>query len=560
MEARESLAYHGSMDVTEDQRQSEELRRLVEEQTALRRIATLVAEGASEVDLIAAVTSEIGQLFESQTANTLRWENGTFWVIGDWNSDPALETYTGRVYTSGGDTVTARVIETAAPARVDSLDDFKSDFAREQWLALGVHAAIGAPVIVDGEIWGIIATGRTASDDPFPVGAERRLGDFAALIAQSIANLDARREMAALADEQAALRRVATLVAAGRPQPEILEAVTREVGRLYGAEAVNLVKSEGVPGEVLVVAGWSDGAEPDLPVGSTYHPGAASATLRALEEGLPSQAEETSPEIGPRFVIAAPVIVNARLLGALTALRPAGDGEAFPVGAEVRLRNFSDLAAQSIANEQAHEEMRASRARIMRAADEAREKLERNLHDGAQQRLVAVSISLRLALAKLQESTDDARVLLAAASDELTQAMEDLRELARGIHPSVLTDCGLGRALQVLASRAPLEVSIQNELVERLPSPVEAAAYYVVAESLTNVAKYAEASRVDVRVFCRNGSAIVEVVDDGIGGADAARGTGIRGLIDRVEALDGRLELESPSSGGTRVWAEIPVS
>ena len=236
--------------------------------------------------------------------------------------------------------------------------------------------------------------------------------------------------------------------------------------------------------------------------------------------------------------------MSARVLGALTARRPAD--EAFAAGAEIRLGSFADLAAQSIANEQAHEEMRASRARIVHAADQARERLERNLHDGAQQRLVAVSISLRLALSKLEETPEDARMLLAAASDELTQAMEELRELARGIHPSVLTDCGLGRALQVLAARAPMQVSVVSELEERLPAPVEAAAYYVVAESLTNVAKYAEASRVDVRVSRRNGTAVVEVVDDGIGGADASRGSGIRGLIDRVEALDGRLELESP--------------
>ena len=453
--------------------------------------------------------------------------------------------------------MTARVVEAGAPARVDSVDELRSDFAREQWLELGVQAAIGAPIIVDGELWGIIATARTRPDDPFPEGAEHRLGDFAALVSQAIANLDARREMAVLAEEQAALRRVATLVAAGRPQREILEAVTREAGYVYGAQSVDLVTSEGVPNEAVVVAGWRDGPEPELPVGAHYHPGPESPTMRALDAGLPGRAEEPSPELGSKFVIAAPVIVNARLLGALTARRP--EGEAFPVGAEIRLRSFADLAAHSIANEQAHEEMRASRARIMRAADEARERLERNLHDGAQQRLVAVSISLRLALAKLDESPNDARTLLSAASDELTQAMEDLRELARGIHPSVLTERGLGPAIQVLASRAPLQVSIENALEDRLPGPVEAAAYYVVAEALTNVAKYAEASQVDVQVYCRNGSAIVEVVDDGIGGADPSRGSGLRGLADRVEALDGRLGVESPSTGGTRITAEIPL-
>ncbi|MCP9488167.1 MAG: histidine kinase [Gaiellaceae bacterium MAG52_C11] len=203
--------------------------------------------------------------------------------------------------------------------------------------------------------------------------------------------------------------------------------------------------------------------------------------------------------------------------------------------------------------------MQASRARIVRAADEARERLERNLHDGAQQRLVAVSISLRLATARLPDGADEARSLLTAAAEELTHAIDDLRVLARGIHPAILTERGLGPALEVLADRTRLPVTIANDLPTRLPGPVEAAAYYVVAESLTNISKYAQASAVEVRVTRSDGIARVEVVDDGIGGADPSRGSGLRGLADRVEALDGRLGLESPVSAGTRVWAEIPL-
>jgi signal transduction histidine kinase len=546
------------MDAVDQERHGEELRRLVEEQTALRRVATLVATGTGETDLIAAVTSEVAHLFDAQTANTMRWEGDTIRVIGDWYEEETRPGYTGRIFTFGGDTITARIVNSGLPARIDGVDDLSTDFAKERWSELGIHASIGAPIIVDGTVWGVITTSRTTPDDPFPIGAEHRLGDFATLVAQAIANAEAQRQMAALAEEQAALRRVATLVAAGRPQPEILEAVTREAGQLYGAQAVNLVRWEGIQDEVVIVAGWSDGTEPVVPPGAAYHPEPGTATLKVLETGLPSRADESSAELGERYVIAAPVIVNARLLGALTALRPGG--EAFPAGSELRLRSFSDLAAQSIANEQAREEMRASRARIMRAADEAREKLERNLHDGAQQRLVAVSISLRLALSKLSDSPEDARRLLTAAADELTQAMDELRELARGIHPSILTERGLGPALTVLASRAPLDVTVENELDERLPPPVEAAAYYVVAESLTNVAKYAEASAVRVRACRRDGVAYVEVVDDGIGGADATHGSGLRGLADRVEALDGRLGVESPPSEGTKVWAEIPLS
>jgi signal transduction histidine kinase len=290
-----------------------------------------------------------------------------------------------------------------------------------------------------------------------------------------------------------------------------------------------------------------------------YHPEPFSPTLTVLETGLASRGEERSPELGDRCVIAAPVIVNANLLGALVALRSAGS--AFPAGAEIRLRSFGDLVAQSIANAQAQEEMRASRARIVRAADEARQKLERNLHDGAQQRLVSVSISLRLALAKLPAEAGDTRHVLTAATDELNLAIDELRELARGIHPAVLTERGLGTALEALAERArPLQVKVVNELEERLPPEVEAAAYYVVAESLTNSAKYAQASLVEVRVCRQDGVARVEVADDGVGGADVSRGSGLRGLADRVEALAGRLGLESAPSAGTRVWAEIPLT
>ncbi|MEO8290241.1 MAG: PAS domain-containing protein [Gaiellaceae bacterium] len=203
------------------------------------------------------------------------------------------------------------------------------------------------------------------------------------------------------------------------------------------------------------------------------------------------------------------------------------------------------------------EELRRSRARLVEAGDAERRRLERNLHDGAQQRLVSLSLALRLAQAKLKANADEAGKLLGAASDELAQALEELRELARGIHPAVLSDRGLPAALEALAGRAPLPVDVRAP-DERLPPQVEAAAYYVVSEALTNVAKYAQASTVDVRVARLNGRAVVEVADDGVGGADPLRGSGLRGLADRVEALDGRLHVESVQGRGTLIRAEIP--
>jgi signal transduction histidine kinase len=534
-----------------------ELERLFEEQSALRHIATLVAKGASDSELIGAVTSETARLFEADRAGVSRWEGDTIRVIGDWTREDT-PTATGRPYAFGGDTLGARVVHSGAAARVDSVDELQTEFARERWRELGICASIGAPIIVDGRVWGIITASRATADDPFPPESEQRLADFAALIAQAIANSEARREVAALAEEQAALRRAATLVAGGRAYTEVLEVVTREAGAIFAAEAVFHVRWEGVQDEVVVHGGWTDESGTPLAPQTRYHPGPGSPTLRVLETGFATRGHEASEELGPRCVIAAPVIIQANLFGALVALRPRGN--AFPPGAEIRLRSFADLLAQSIANHEAQQEMRESRARIVQAADDARRKLERNLHDGAQQRLVSVSLSLRVALAKMPTAPDEAVGILRNTSEELTLAIDELRELARGIHPTTLTEQGLGPALEVLAKRAPFPVTVANELEERLPAPVEAAAYYVVAESMTNVAKYAEASSVNVRLARRDAVACVEVVDDGVGGADLGGGSGLRGLADRVEALDGRFGVESAAEEGTRVWAEIPVA
>ncbi|HEX2504742.1 MAG TPA: histidine kinase [Gaiellaceae bacterium] len=206
------------------------------------------------------------------------------------------------------------------------------------------------------------------------------------------------------------------------------------------------------------------------------------------------------------------------------------------------------------------QELQASRARIVAVADQERRRLERNLHDGAQQRLVSVSLTVRLAQARLDADPATANELLQGASEELATALEELRELARGIHPAVLTDRGLGPALESLVTRTPVPVEVEAPVDERLPGPVEAAAYYVVSEALANVAKYANASQAAVRVSRQNGVAVVEVEDDGVGGADPSRGSGLRGLADRVEALAGRLAVDSEPGRGTRIRAEIPCA
>lgn len=218
------------------------------------------------------------------------------------------------------------------------------------------------------------------------------------------------------------------------------------------------------------------------------------------------------------------------------------------------------LSASEERNRALLDAIRRSRARIVEAGDAERRRLERNLHDGAQQRLVSLSLALRLAQTKVGSDTHAVSEILSSASVELAHALEELRELARGIHPAVLTDRGLGPALESLANLAPIPVELASLPDERLPGAVEAAAFYVVSESLANVAKYARASTARVSVMSDNGCAIVEVLDDGVGGADAAQGSGLRGLADRVESLDGRLEVKSELGRGTRIRAEIPCA
>jgi signal transduction histidine kinase len=369
----------------------------------------------------------------------------------------------------------------------------------------------------------------------------------------------------ALADEQAALRRVATLVATGVPAARLFERVTEEVARLLAMPGASVLRYDGAR-TATVVAGWSEDGLLSLPLASTVDLDGDTVVARVLRSGSPQRVERYQDTSGPlaetlrrsgyRAAVAAPVTVDGRLWGALAAATRSD--EPLPQGIEQRLCDFADLVAQALANADAHEQLTASRARIVEAGDAERRRLERNLHDGAQQRLVALAVDLTLIGLTLDKDPTAARTTLLAAQDLLSEGLDELRELARGIHPAMLTERGLGPALEALIKRSPVPVEITDLPQERLASPVEATAYYVVTEAITNVAKYAHASHVTVSVRHSNQHATVTVCDDGVGGADPAHGTGLRGLADRVEALDGHLDVDSPHTRGTRISAEIP--
>jgi signal transduction histidine kinase len=346
----------------------------------------------------------------------------------------------------------------------------------------------------------------------------------------------------------------------------VFEQVTAEVARLLHAPSASVLRYETDP-RATVVGSWRDAGLAGLPLGSSLDLAGDSVVSRVYRSGKAERIDDYAGAPGPlaehlralgyRSSVAAPVSVGGRLWGVLVASTTESEGMA--TGSERRLGDFADLVAQALSNADAYDKLAGSRARIVEAGDSERRRLERNLHDGAQQRLVSLALQLRMVEGGLEANPDRARQDLTAAREQLGHALEELRELARGIHPAILTDGGLAPALSALAHRAPLPVEIDDVPDERLPEPVEAAAYYLIAEAITNVAKHAHASHVAVSVLRDNGRVLVSIADDGIGGADPGGGSGLHGLADRVEALHGHLRVDSPPGGGTRLEARIPV-
>jgi signal transduction histidine kinase len=372
---------------------------------------------------------------------------------------------------------------------------------------------------------------------------------------------------ASLAEEHAALRRVATLVASGAEPELVFQRATEEAARLVRVPSAGLVRFE--QGDVGRVVGRTrlEGGPRGFEVGDLVPLKGETPLPRVYRTGQPARIDsydEVSSEIamvmrsmGFQGSVAIPIEVAGWPWGAL--IVATDDARPLPTDTEERLAEFGELVSLAVASAQAREELLASRARLVEASDTARRRFERDLHDGAQQRLVALALQLRAAAGKVRSEPDAAEALLDAASTELAEALEDLRELARGLHPAILAERGLGPALAVIAERCPVPVLIEAIPDQRLPGPIEAAAYFVVAESLTNVAKYAEATTARVRVTHALESLLIEIEDDGRGGTDPSKGSGLRGLADRVEALRGSLRVASAEGRGTLVSARLPL-
>jgi signal transduction histidine kinase len=373
-------------------------------------------------------------------------------------------------------------------------------------------------------------------------------------------------QLEALLAEQAALRRVATMVAAGTPAPALFDRVCEELGKLLAVKATDMIRYENER-VATVVGSWTGGDTPSFPVGERVPAEGETVTAKICRSGRPERVDDYDDvegelaarlrEFGIRSVVGAPIHVAGRLWGALMASSELA--HAYPPGTEARIGSFAELVTAALANVDAREQLAASRARIVEAADAARRRIERDLHDGAQQRLVSLALSLRLLESSLEPDSAATRELTAVRA-ELDAALEELRELARGIHPSILSDRGLEAALAAVAGRCTVPVELALDDCGKLPLSVATTAYFIVAEALTNASKHAHADRIEVRVAVGEGHAMVEVRDDGSGGVDPARGSGLSGLSDRVSALGGTLDIESPVGAGTKIRARIPLT
>jgi signal transduction histidine kinase len=535
--------------------------RILGEQAALRRVATLVARGAPPEEVFAAVTEEAARLVGASYAEMARHDpDGSRTVVAAWSRTGTTFPVGSRARL-GGQNVSTLVSQTGRAARIDDYATASGSIG-DAIRGFGLRAAVGVPVSVEGRLWGVMSVG--SRTEPLPAGIEAELAGFTELAATAIANAQARMELRGFAEEQAALRRVATLVAHAAPPAEVLTEVTGEAGRLLHADCATMNRY-GPDGTVTVVANWSStGAV--VPVGARQKLGGPNIQSRVFRTRRPARIDdcvgasgliaEAAGESGMRAAVGVPVSVEGRLWGLMMA---GSHGEPLPPGTEARLARFTDLAATAIANAEAQAALTASRARIVATADATRHHIERNLHDGAQQHLVTLALDLRAAEATAPPGAGDLVQQLDRVADGLDGVLDELREIARGLHPAILADGGLRPALKTLARRSAIPVHPDIQVDRRLPEPIETAAYYTVAEALTNAAKHARATTAAIHVAESAGVLNVQVRDNGCGGADFSHGSGLLGLKDRAEALGGHLRLHSPPGAGTTLEIELPL-
>jgi signal transduction histidine kinase len=526
-----------------------------------------VARGAAPEEVFTAVAGEVGQLLPVDQAALCRYEpDGALTFVSQWGRVTARFPVGSR-WKLGGRNVGTLVFQTGRPARVDYDAESSSGPLGAGIRDAGLRSAIGTPIIVEGRLWGTISVA-SQREQPLPADTEARLVSFTELVATAIANTESRTGLARLAEEQAALRRVAMLVARATPPQQVFAAVTEEVGRLFLAYYAGMYRYES-DGMLAFVASWG-GAELDqrtLHVGSRWKLGGHNLGTLVFETGRPTRidgyADASGPlgtavrEAGIRSTVGAPITVEGRLWGLIGI--GANREQSLALDTDEHLASFTELVATAIANAESRSELAASRRRIVAASDQARRRIERDLHDGTQQRLVSLGLAVCAAEADVAAGRGDPRVHLARIVAGLGDTVAELQDFSRGIHPAILSERGLGPALRALARRSAVPVELDVTTHARCPEPVEIAAYYVASEALANAMKHAQASHVEMSLAVRGGSLLLSVRDDGVGGADPAQGSGLAGLTDRVEALGGSIHVHSVAGAGTHITVDLPL-
>ena len=540
-----------------------ELARLADEQAALRRVATLVAEEAPAEELFATVAEEVAGVFGQQIDTAiLRFEpDETATVVGVSGEQPAGGIRVGVRMPIDGSGISATVYRERRAVRLDDYSSSDGSIAARAKVH-GIRAAVGCPILVTGRVWGAMVVAHY-EEQPFPADAERRVSQFTELVATAIANAEARAELQRLASHQAALRRVATLVAEEAAPEVLFDAVIVEVGQLLGAAQAGMIRFES-DSEGTIVA--QTGQDPSI-----VRPGMRvalegdSVSVRVLRTGRPALIRLAEEGHGPMadlalrtnidVTVGAPITIENRVWGVIAAAWRPGDVPA--AGALERLTELATLVDTAIANAHSRDQLTASRARVITAADEARRSVVRDLHDGAQQRLLHAIITLKLAQRSQRDDPGQAESLLAEALDHAERSNLELRELAHGILPAVLTRGGLADAVDSLVARLDLPIHMDVPPT-RLSPEIESSAYFVVAEALNNVVKHSRAASAEVTANVEGRTLTVVVRDDGVGGADPD-GYGLLGIADRVAALGGRLKIESPRGAGTVLTATLQL-
>jgi signal transduction histidine kinase len=552
----EGLIYAVARDTTQS-------RRVAEEQSALRRLATLVARGGAPLAVLGIVAEEAGRLISADFAMIARYDAGSSATgVVAWRRDGEA-VLLGTNIKLGGRNVASSVFRTGRPARVDNYETGSGDVAA--WARrTGIQSSVGVPIMVEGRLWGVM-TVSLEHERALPPDTEDRLSGFTELAATAVANAEAREKLKRVADEQSALRRVATLVARGVAPELVFSAVAEEVANLLPAVDLALVGRYQADAAIEFVGAWSSAGAAEW-IGQMLSVGGNNVTTKVFETKQParvdtlddaSMATTFAQRSGIRSGAGAPINVEGQLWGLIIVC--SRHEAKLPVGIEHELAGFTELVASAIANAQAQADLAASRARVVASADETRRKIERDLHDGAQAQLVALALQVRAAQAVLPPDHELAAELDVIAA-RLTSALAELRELASGIHPPVLAAGGLGPAVRTLGRRFRIPVDIHVRTCGRLPEPLEVGAYYVVSEALTNAVKHSEATSITVDIEAADDVLQICVRDDGVGGAEFGRGSGLLGLRDRVEALGGRIVLRSKRGAGTSLSVELPLA